>query len=217
MPGWLYRVNLRPPKSNQLDPTPQSRVRVTHARWSLTEEALDMLLAAFSPDQDEATRTYLSTYGKLVHFFEWHACTDPESLVDTTFNRVARKIMEGQAIDNLIGFVYGVARLVFMETRREQERSAVPLDDINLKAHAAVPENDTRETRLNCLDRCLEKQPPESRALILDYYNQETPAKDIRKQLAAKLGIPLNALRIRAHRIRLDLEKCVEQCLSQSA
>jgi hypothetical protein len=52
--------------------------------------------------------------------------------------------------------------------------------------------------------------------LVLEYYRQERKAKiDHRKLLAAELGIAVNALRIRAHRIRRSLEQCVHTCLEQ--
>ncbi len=52
----------------------------------------------------------------------------------------------------------------------------------------------------------------------MKYYHDEKRAKiDYRKQLADALGIPLNALRIRAHRVRISLEKCVKDCLAQAA
>jgi hypothetical protein len=52
----------------------------------------------------------------------------------------------------------------------------------------------------------------------MDYYQAERRAKiELRQQLAEKLDIPLNALRIRAHRIRATLEKCVTKCVELAA
>jgi DNA-directed RNA polymerase specialized sigma24 family protein len=68
--------------------------------------------------------------------------------------------------------------------------------------------------RFDCLERCLESLPAENRELILQYYLEEKRAKiDARKHLASQLGIPLNALRIRAHRIRGFLDQCVTGCM----
>src|SRR5437763_189010 len=67
---------------------------------------------------------------------------------------------------------------------------------------------------LECLDGCLEKLPAETRMLIMEYYQLRKQAKiDRRKALAEELGIPVNALRIRAHRVRAQLEECVMGCL----
>ena len=60
--------------------------------------------------------------------------------------------------------------------------------------------------------------PPESRELILEYYQEDRRAKiQLRQQLADRLHIPLNALRIRTHRIRMSLEECIKSCLQSYA
>jgi len=191
-------------------------VRVTQHQWSLTQQSFDKLLARFSPNRDEAGTQYEIIRAKLVRFFEWRASNAPDDRADETINRVARKIDEGQSIDNLIGYIYGVARLVFMEALKEQERGPLPLDVVYVDAPQPSP--DESETRLDCLDRCLAALSSESRMLIIAYYQEEKQAKiELRRQIADKLRIPLNALRIRAYRIRTDLEKCVMECLGQCA
>jgi hypothetical protein len=57
-----------------------------------------------------------------------------------------------------------------------------------------------------------------SRNLILDYYREEKDSKiDHRKELAERMGLGLNALRIQACRIRAKLQDCVFKCLTQGA
>jgi DNA-directed RNA polymerase specialized sigma24 family protein len=74
------------------------------------------------------------------------------------------------------------------------------------------------EPRMKCFDECLESLPPESRQLIIDYYQEERRAKiELRQQLADQLRIPVNALRIRAHRIRMSLERCISTCMQAPA
>ncbi len=66
-------------------------------------------------------------------------------------------------------------------------------------------------------ETCLKKLSDDSRELIVAYYREQRRAKiKLRKELAERLGIPLNALRIRAHRIRTKLEDCVVNCLEHS-
>jgi DNA-directed RNA polymerase specialized sigma24 family protein len=80
------------------------------------------------------------------------------------------------------------------------------------------PEEEGAEQEYECLRRCIERLPLHNRELVLQYYQDEKRAKiDNRKLLAERLGIALNALRIRAHRIRAALQKCVEECLVQQA
>lgn len=200
-----------PPQTNRSDAAKDSRV--THAAWALTAEAFAKLLEAFSPDQEEAGRLYLSTHLKLVRFFEWKACRDPEHQVDITLNRVARKLLEGEQIGNVSGYAWGVANLVFKETLKQRDRQPLPLDGVDAIDPESACDDKTREQRLGCLDKCLAELVPESRVLIVGYYQQGTKAKHVRRTMAAQLGIGLNALRIRAHRIRIELEKCMDRCM----
>jgi hypothetical protein len=60
-----------------------------------------------------------------------------------------------------------------------------------------------REQRLECLDCCLHELKPEQRELVVEYYRDAKRQKiDRRRELAARLGISMNALGIRAWRIR---------------
>lgn len=187
--------------------------RGTHTKWVLTSEALDRLLYHFAEDPAEAARLYEAMRVKLTRYFEWHSSVFAEKDVDETFDRVARRISEGETIFNLNAYFSSVARLVFMESLRERQRIQ-PLETAPEVVAEPPAYDDQKEVRSRCLDECLDKLPVESRKLILAYYHEEGRAKiDRRKQLADALDIPLNALRIRAHRIRVNLEECVLNCL----
>jgi DNA-directed RNA polymerase specialized sigma24 family protein len=72
--------------------------------------------------------------------------------------------------------------------------------------------------RLDCLHRCISRLEDQERMLITAYYKEEQRSKiDSRKMLAESLGISLNALAIRACRIRDKLEECIQKCLSGDA
>jgi hypothetical protein len=63
----------------------------------------------------------------------------------------------------------------------------------------------------------MQQLTPDSRELVLQYYQGEKKAKiDHRKRLALRMGIGLNALRLRAFRIRETLYQCVQNCLGQA-
>ena len=75
-------------------------------------------------------------------------------------------------------------------------------------------QDDAKE--LDCLEKCLQKLSPQQRQLIEDYYQGEGWAKiEKRKQLAARMGISISDLRIRAHRLRQKLVECVRSCIAQ--
>lgn len=185
--------------------------------WVPTPESLGMFLARLSSDQEDAARKYETLRIKLVRFFEWRGCHQTDHYADKTIDRVMQKLDEGQVISNFVGFVFGVAKIVAKETWKQQDRER-PLDD-SIRPPVTEPvkiDPEEAERRQSCFDRCIETLTADGRNLIMSYYEDEGREKiDRRKELARKLGIPLNALRIRAHRIRKTLEECIQNCLAQ--
>ncbi len=184
--------------------------------WILTQAAFDCLLARLDADREQAGVKYERLRLKLVKYFQWRKATDPDKPAEETLNRLARRLEEGAVIENLNAYMYGVAKLVFSEwlkeSAREQEASkAAPVVD------SSPPVDESESDALSaCFDRCLETLTPESRYLIIEYYQDDKSQKiERRKRLATQLGISLNALCIRAHRIRDRLEACVRQCMGQ--
>jgi DNA-directed RNA polymerase specialized sigma24 family protein len=184
-------------------------------QWILTQQAFDRLLASLDADREQAGQKYERIRLKLVKFFEWRGIALPDGEVDETINRVARRIEEGQEIHNLNAYFYGVARMVFAESLKARAREQ---DVFGLSLAVVEPPADDPGAleRHECLDRCLQHLSEESRKLIIEYYQDEKSRKiEHRKELALRLGIPLNALRIRAYRIRASLEACLRECLER--
>ncbi|HEY9501290.1 MAG TPA: hypothetical protein VIR01_06680, partial [Pyrinomonadaceae bacterium] len=77
-------------------------------KWTLTKEAFDKLLESLAPDRDSAANKYLEIRANLLKFFEWRGCPFPEDHADETFNRVARKIVDGEEIRNHAAYIIGV-------------------------------------------------------------------------------------------------------------
>ena len=195
----------------------------------ITREAFDRMLAELHPDIDRAGEQYEKIRQKLVKLFEWRGCPHAEECADETFNRVAQKICEGTSIwtDDPYSYFHGVALNVLREYWRSAEKTAKTLEEASqIQTLPANPEDlllreteqREKERLFECLNRCLQKLPPESLRLITKYHQEEgTSNKARRKELAQSLGIPLNALRIRAYRIRAAIEECVEKCLHGQA
>jgi DNA-directed RNA polymerase specialized sigma24 family protein len=184
----------------------------------MTKEAFERLLACFDADREQAGQKYVRLRVKIVKYFEWRGAVFPDREADVTINRVARRIEEGQEITNLNAYFYGVARLVFAESLRAQQKEQTALVHAPAVEPLEMDADLDAEERRACLDRCLQALPEESRDLIIGYYEGEKGRKiECRKRLSARLGIPLNALRIRAHRIRVGLEACVRECVGQHA
>ena len=114
-----------------------------------------------------------------------------------------------------------MARFVLLEDFRK-ERRHVPIDesprvDISRAGSLGPAAPDMgyviREQRLDCLEPCLQKLRPEQRELAVEYFRDSGRQRiERRRDLARRLGITMNALGIRAFRIRDTLMTCVETC-----
>jgi len=185
---------------------------------TLTAESFAKLLACFDVDRDRAGESYEDLRRALIRFFEWRGARFSEDHADEAFNRVARKLGEGVEIRNIRGYCYEVARLIHLEALKGVDSRFDPLEaDYQIPAGtAAVDEAAERETRLTCLDRCLDSLPEGGRRLILEYYQDERRDRiQRRKVLAASLGLNREALANRAQRMRYKLEQCVTHCVNR--
>src|SRR5205085_9009224 len=185
---------------------------------ALTGEAFSKLLARLDPDRERAGEKYEDLRRTLIKFFEWRGAPFPEEQTDETFNRVARKLNEGVEIKNVGGYCYEVARLVCLEALKGNDRRRDPLGT-NYPDTAGADAADSaleRERLLDCLERCLNRLPAESRALIVEYYRDEKRDRiERRKALAEALGLRREALANRAQRLRDKLEQCVTRCFNK--
>lgn len=186
----------------------------TSRKWILTPEAFDNLLRLFDPNRDSAAQKYLEIRSNLVRFFEWRGCPFPEDHADETFNRVARKIADGEEIQKPAGYVMGVARLQVLEIIKllSRQREALGEYQQSYSEMAHAPES---EARIDCLQKCLQQLSPDNRELIMQYYRGDKREKiENRRKLGERLGLAINTLRMRAQRLRERLESCVEECVS---
>lgn len=179
--------------------------------WVLTQEAFDALLDWLDPDREVAGQKYEDIRRRLVTIFSCRGCAEPEDLADDTINRVASKlsVIKSDYVGDPARYFYGVANKVYLEYRRRPV-PAVPTP-------TATYDEDI-EKEFECLERCMQELTAENQKLVIEYYQDERQAKiDHRKRLANQLGIAINALRIRAFRIRASLQQCVANCLHEAA
>jgi DNA-directed RNA polymerase specialized sigma24 family protein len=189
---------------------------------TLTEVAFTRLLTWLDDGVESKGERYLEVRRRLVAYFDRKNRPAPDSLADETLNRVSKTLEKSGVIATKppLRYCYVVARFVLLEDLR-RERRHVRFDDIrhtNVVAWPTSRDADNgsafaQERRLDCLDRCLRKLKPEQQNLIVDYYGEARRQRiDRRRDLAARLGITMNALGIRAWRIRAALENCVGAC-----
>jgi DNA-directed RNA polymerase specialized sigma24 family protein len=196
-------------------PRDAARPRVAH--WTLSAAAFDRLLASLDADRERAGERYERIRLRLTKLFACRGCADPQSLVDATFDRVARRLEEGVDLHVNDPYVYfhGVAVRVLQEHWRSPVRGGQPLERLGPQGPAAPPAVDEmpQELRLDCLRECLGALPPESRQLLERYHHPEPGTRiRARKELAAALRVSPTALRLRAYRIRTELQACIERC-----
>jgi DNA-directed RNA polymerase specialized sigma24 family protein len=196
--------------------------------WVLTHEALDGLLGHLDPDRDHAAEKYEQIRQRLMKLFRWRGCLLFEEYTDTTIDRVARRMAGGLEVQspNVYSLFHGVALNLLKEHWRKSERESDALDDL-LRSHETTDDPERimteeegrkeQEARLDCLRRCLGNLADESRTLIRRYYAEgDILNKEQRKQIAGEMRISVNALRVRACRVRSEVERCVDSCLSRS-
>jgi DNA-directed RNA polymerase specialized sigma24 family protein len=188
--------------------------------WAMSSGAFHRLLEWLDEGADSEGRNFLEMRRRLVAFFDRKNCLNADELADETLNRVARRLEEEGKIESETPakYCYITARFVFMESLREKEKAGVPLNDVLQREGRRLAAEDTeekqrREKMLDCLEHCTEKLEPASREVIIRYYFGEERVKiENRRALAASLNISVNALSIRACRIRDKLENCVGKC-----
>lgn len=174
------------------------------------------LLVLLDPDRPKALEIYFQVRAKLIRFFAWRGYDQPEELADETLDRVVAKLATGAVVERkaVRSYILGVARKVFLETMRRRLLEREVLSDLtSMAGRALTPGSD--DGLLASLLHCLDRITTDERRLILRYYEGDSVERvRIRQDLADELGVPLNALRIRAHRIRKRLEDCTREQLS---
>lgn len=189
----------------------------------LTQTAFQRLLDWLDDGVNSEGERYLEIRKRLVTYFDRRNRPQADDLADETLNRVARSLEAGPIrVSPPARYCYVIARFVLLEDiRRERTQRRIDasarLDLPGTRGLRPADEPDPieilRERRMDCLDRCLDELRPDQRDLVLEYYRESQRQRiDRRRELAERLGITMNALGVRAFRIRDALEACVGNC-----
>jgi DNA-directed RNA polymerase specialized sigma24 family protein len=181
------------------------------------QTSFDKLLGLFDADREQAGVKYELLRQRLLKFFEWRNCEMPEELTDIVFDRVLKKIGEGEQIQQITAFASTVAQFVFKEYLRSNERQNQLIEDApevqNIKAKESEIVDEFVELRQNCFEKCLAEFDAENRKFIIAYYTtDEKTMIAARKKLAEELNLNLNTIRIKACRLKSKLENCTLKC-----
>jgi DNA-directed RNA polymerase specialized sigma24 family protein len=188
-----------------------------------TKFAFTRLLEWLDDGVDSQGERYLEVRRRLVLYFDRRNRPGAEDLADETLSRVAKTLERTGTIVTRppARYCYVVARFVLLEDCR-RDRRHVPFDgprriDFSRAGSIGPVEPDepfvVREQRLDCLEPCLRALRPEQRELTIEYFRGAGRQRiERRRALAMRMGITMNALGIRAFRIRDALMTCVEGC-----
>lgn len=185
----------------------------------LTANAFELLLNRLDGDALAAAEKYETLRAKITKSFAWKGCpeTHADALADQTLDRVAGKIANGEAIENLNAYALQVVRFVWLEHSRKLKEDAV--GDDKMPESSVAPDIEILhepDVRLRCLRKCMVEvvSNDEDRMLIVGYYDADAGEKnkDARRNLAAKFGLTTTTLKVRACRIRERLERCINEC-----
>lgn len=179
--------------------------------WELTEQQFNNLLDWLGEDRDIAAGKYALIQLRLVRFFAARGCADAENLADKCINIVTAKLGElGAYVGDRALYFLGVAKYVLLEDEREKRRVPPP------PPPSPDPEPEPDPDLDNCLEVCLAGLPSDDRLLVLNYEEGEKQGRiQNRRQISRDLGISINALRIKIHRLHQHLRQCIEQCLEE--
>ena len=174
---------------------------------SSDQTVYDLLFELLEPASSSPESGFQLCRRKLIKFFSWKRCPDPANLADETILRVLTNLKQGQMTlsEKPYSYVYAVALNVYRENVRDLGR------------HPSVPyEQDVGSTSTpqlddGCHELCLKQLPAAKRELLNEYYLVSPD------ELAQKLELTANALRLRIHRIKQELRDCCQKCQKRSA
>jgi len=194
----------------------------------ITKAQFDKMLAWLDSDREAAGQKYEEIRRSLINIFNWGGCYEAEDLADEVVNIVLLKSVN--FFDSYTGdpalYFYGIAKnLIKQCRRRENVRVSQTEKTIEKAEHATqspvhpspLAEVKEAERRDECLTRCMNELEPDDAQLVIAYYRGTGQQRiDNRRRLAEELGLAPATLRVKLHRIREPLEKCVKRCLETS-
>ena len=173
---------------------------------SSQSDTFDRLWRALEPEAVSGSDGFRRCRTKLVKFFVYRRCDDPDNLADETTSRLVKTVRSGREIsaDHPYRYVYKIAKNVFLEYLRAKEKRGIQTDIDDLREEPLPPEGAE-----DCWTQCLALVAPERREFLEVYYLDHID----RDEFAREQGMTINAMRLTVFRYKRALERCVENCL----
>lgn len=201
---------------------PESSPESSSDRWQLTPESFQALLAALDRHEARAVVRYQRLHQRLVFFFMRHRAIHPEDLADICLNRLARKLLDSQNIDNqnsdsqrienIEAFTLGIARMVLREDQAGHLRTQRAFSEWTRNKSLPVATSHEDGEKLDIMERHFSSLPESVREMLSSYHLGRGVARIERRQrLAQDLGITIGALRKRVFDLQAQLRHKVEK------
>lgn len=170
------------------------------------QTTLEKLFQLLEPGARSVEEGFRQCRLKLIKFFAWRRCEDPDNLADETISRLLKNVRAGLEISatNPYSYVYAIALNVYKEYARAKMKAATLREEA--RGDPVPPPTD------DCQRQCFEQLPQEKRELLVRYYLEG----DDPQEIAQDNGLTLNALRLQIHRIKQGLRRCCEDCRKPS-
>ncbi|MCO6512567.1 MAG: hypothetical protein J5I65_17420 [Aridibacter famidurans] len=169
---------------------------------------------------------------KLVMYFAGRRLSPAEDYADEVIFRAVTKVSEGEEVEDLRKYVFGIAKFVCLEAFKKPTTVSIDhsgaIDDGSGEDAVGylVPQqlieapHDIEETPddVNCLRRCLDELPDGKRDLLVAFYRIKGTDKthiEQRKTLANENGMSPGTLYTNICRLRKKVAACVENCLGE--
>jgi RNA polymerase sigma factor (sigma-70 family) len=169
---------------------------------------------------------YQSLLSKLNTFFEKRGRGDYEDCATEVMFKVSGKIAAGEKIENIAGYCYGIAKFIFLEKQREDNRFDQLPDNDREEASTIGNFFTAGDGSTDCEKRlidetkrwiqsdCFKELPLNEQELLIRYY--VIVARGNKEELAEELGITYSALTQRVLKIKNKLQECVRNRLDKS-
>ncbi|MGH7450947.1 MAG: hypothetical protein ACRENG_06365 [bacterium] len=191
----------------------------------MDRDSFDKLLAWLSADRKVAAAKYEECRRALIDFFQNKGCKHSDECADATFDRVVEILLGGRMGErkDAVSYLLRVAHFVRLEYLRNP--ASLIGDPGKLRDDDDMQEGEDEwlvQRRQECMEKCLQGLPIESRELVTHYYEIRTTPEKAKKKVEkleelAKLHHKTpNALRIEVHRMRTEkLKPCLDECLKK--
>ncbi|MDE0485329.1 MAG: sigma-70 family RNA polymerase sigma factor [Candidatus Poribacteria bacterium] len=188
------------------------------------EDDVQLIQKILSGD-NRAFNTLVQKYEKNVHAFVWRKIGDyhyAEEITQDTFLQVYKKLSTLKDINRFSGWLYAIANRLCVAWIRKQKPTMQSLESTSVKAvdNLAYERYVSEQQELEATERCyaiaedlLKKLPESERTVMMLYYLDEMPTKEISKFLGVSVNTITSQLQRARKRLKTDQDILIQDFL----